>query len=244
MKFALLSLFALFTPTPDAPPAAAPTAVAKDDAAARKAEVKRPPLADVIKGMQARYEDTSRFTARFKQRFTYTVLRRTEESVGTVRFEKPGKMRWDYQSPSTKTFLVDGKALWIIENEQRTAMVNRCFQQDGLTASVSFLWGAGNIEKDFNVEWFPGQFGRKQDHHLTLLPKAANSVFNKLILVVDPETFQVRQSIVVDPQGNVNQFEFERVDLQTPIARGAFVANTKGLEVSRIPGTCRAPAEE
>lgn len=199
-----------------------------------KAELER-----VVGAMQKTYESTNDFRADFTQRFTYTVLRRTQESTGTVRFKKPGRMRWDYTKPVPKQFVVDGSSLWIHTPSDKTAIVNKCFKQDGLTASVSFLWGAGNITKDFTPSWFPGQFGKKSDHHIQLLPKTPNSVFAKLILVLDPKTYRVKQSVVVDTQGNVNQFIYKNLKFNTGLKEGAFAFTPpKETHVSPMPGSC------
>lgn len=201
-----------------------------------KAELER-----VVGAMQKTYESTNDFRADFTQRFTYTVLRRTQESKGTVRFKKPGRMRWDYSKPVPKQFVVDGSSLWIHTPSDKTAIVNKCFKQDGLTASVSFLWGAGNISKDFTPSWFPGQFGKKTDHHIQLLPKTPNSVFAKLILVLDPKTYRVKQSVVVDTQGNVNQFIYNNLQFNTGLKEGAFAFTPpKDTHVSPMPGSCAA----
>lgn len=231
------------TPAPAAPPlpaAAAPPA----PPAAPVADAK---LDAVVDAVQKTYEGTKDFKGKFKQKFTYTMLRRTTESQGSVTFEKPGRMRWDYTPDAKgvgddKSFIVDGKSLWIVQPKDKVAFVNACFQQDGLTASVAFLWGEGKLREQFNISWFDGQFGEKTDHHLLLLPKQANSIFARLILVVDPATSRVKQSVVVDPAGNVNQFLFSNLEFNKGVDAKKFgYTPTAGINASRMPGTCDAP---
>jgi outer membrane lipoprotein carrier protein len=205
-------------------------------------------LDGVVDTLQKTYEGTKDFKGRFTQKFTYTMLRRTQESTGTVTFEKPGRMRWDYDKPAAKSFIVDGKALWIVQPEDKVAFVNACFQQDGLTASVAFLWGDGKLREQFTISWFDGVFGDKSDHHLLLLPKDGNSVFARLILVVDPKTSRVKQSVVVDPAGNVNQFIFNELAFNVGKAGGVTPATfsytpAAGINAQRLPGSCDAPVK-
>lgn len=226
------------------PPAAAAPATKPAPAAA----VADPKLDAVVDAIQKTYEGTTNFTGSFTQKFTYTMLRRTQESTGKVTFEKPGRMRWDYATPTAKSFIVDQKALWIVQPEDKVAFVNACFKQDGLTASVAFLWGDGKLKEQFTISWFDGVFGAPTDHHLLLLPKDNNTVFARLILVVDPTTTRVKQSVVVDPAGNVNQFIFKDLAFNVGKGKGISPATftytpTGGINAQRIPGSCDAPVK-
>jgi outer membrane lipoprotein carrier protein len=199
-------------------------------------------LDELLDAIQATYDGTTSFRASFVQKYTVTMLRRTQESSGNIAFEKPGKMRWEYAAPSLKSFVVDGKMLWVVQPEDHTAFVNACFQQDGLTASVAFLFGQGKIREQFDVAWFTGTFGAATDHHLVLTPKTPNSVYAKLILVVDPQTKRVAQSIVVDPAGNVNQFIYKDAVFNGKVQKGAFTPKIpKDITLQRMPGTCNDP---
>lgn len=215
-------------------PPAGPEAVSNTAPANDTAELER-----LVRGLQKTYEGTRDFQASFTQKFTYTLLRRTQESKGTVQFKKPGRMRWDYLKPNPKSFIVDGKSLWIYQPENRAALVNPCFQQDGLSASVAFLWGDGRVDEQFDVSRFAGRFGDAQDEHLELVPKTPNSVFTKLILVLDPKSFRVKQSVVIDAQGNVNQFIFENAKFNQGAAADAFAfAPPKDTVITEMPTSC------
>lgn len=228
-------------PAPVAPPATVAPAAPPAAAAALD-----PKLEAVVDAIQKTYEGTREFRGKFQQKFTYTMLRRTQESKGTVTFEKPGRMRWDYAATdgksTEKSFIVDGKSLWLVQPRDKVAFVNACFQQDGLTASVAFLWGEGKLREQFTISWFDGQFGDKTDHHLLLLPKENNSIFARLILVVDPTSSRVKQSVVVDPAGNVNQFLFSELQFNKGVEKGVFTYKpTAGINAARMPGSCDAP---
>ncbi len=237
--FTIKAYLALMLPV--APAAVPPPAPPVPDAV-QLAEVKAKTLPEVIAKIQNTYDATKTFSAKFVQRYTFTALRRTQESSGSVVFQKPGLMRWDYATPSTKSFIIDGKKLWIHQPDDHLAFVDHCFKQDGLTASVRFLWGAGKIDEDFTAEWFSGVFGAATDLHIQLTPKEANGIFRRLILVVDPTTFRVKQSVVVDNQGNVNQFMFNDAVFDQKVGPETFHVNLpKGTNISRVPGSCPAP---
>jgi outer membrane lipoprotein carrier protein len=220
-----------------APPTAAPPAAPAPDA---KSDAKLDALVDAV---QKTYDATTDFSASFTQKYTYTLLRRTQESTGKVSLKKPGLMRWDYATPQPKAFVVDGKSLWISQPADQNVFVNACFQQSSdLVAPIAFMWGAGKIREQFSVSWFAGTFGDKTDAHLELLPKTPSPAFAKLILVVDTKTSRVKQSIVVDPSGNVNQFIFKDASYNKKPADSAFkFTPPAGAHIARMPGSCTDP---
>jgi outer membrane lipoprotein carrier protein len=64
-----------------------------------------------VKKFEAAYRSEKTLQATFLERYAengQTV--RTE--AGTAYFRRPGKMRWEYQSPEQDLFLVDGKTAW------------------------------------------------------------------------------------------------------------------------------------
>ncbi|HXY23640.1 MAG TPA: outer membrane lipoprotein carrier protein LolA [Candidatus Acidoferrum sp.] len=65
----------------------------------------------VIARLEAKYHSSHTLQAAFLERYTENGhLVRVE--AGTVYFRRPGKMRWEYESPEKNLFLVDGKTAW------------------------------------------------------------------------------------------------------------------------------------
>ena len=65
----------------------------------------------LVKLLQDHYRNAHTLQAVFLERYGEGPKQAQVES-GTVYFEKPGRMRWDYESPEKKVFLVDGKTSW------------------------------------------------------------------------------------------------------------------------------------
>jgi len=65
----------------------------------------------IVDRLEARYRGATRLEAAFLERYTENG-RLTRLEAGKVYFERPGKMRWDYESPEKNIFLVDGKNAW------------------------------------------------------------------------------------------------------------------------------------
>src|SRR5580692_2825297 len=61
--------------------------------------------------LEARYRGAHTLVATFLERYSENgQVVRTE--AGVAYFRRPGKMRWEYESPEKNVFLVDGKTAW------------------------------------------------------------------------------------------------------------------------------------
>lgn len=65
----------------------------------------------IVRRLEARYRAPRTLEATFLERYTESgkVVR---IEAGTAYFRRPGKMRWEYESPEKNVFLVDGKNAW------------------------------------------------------------------------------------------------------------------------------------
>src|ERR1700680_347677 len=61
--------------------------------------------------LEQHYHNARTLRAVFLQRYSEGPRAARVES-GTVFFRRPGQMRWEYDSPEQKLFLVDGKTVW------------------------------------------------------------------------------------------------------------------------------------
>jgi outer membrane lipoprotein carrier protein len=66
---------------------------------------------------------------------------------GKVYFSRPGRMRWDYDSPEKKLFLVDGKNVWYYVPADHTASRTSVKQSSDWRTPLALLAGKVNLEK-------------------------------------------------------------------------------------------------
>jgi outer membrane lipoprotein carrier protein len=187
-----------------------------------------PELRTVLERMQKRYDQAKDLRARFSQTYRRAVVGRVTVSTGTLAFKKPGRMRWDYEQPEPRMFLSDGKILWMYEPTEKQA-----FKQDlkasQLPAALAFLMGKGKITDQFEVT-FAAQAkdakeklpGRPEDIRLALSPKQPQSTYKSILFVVDPKEYLVRESVLVDAQGNSNHFVFEDLVVNGKVSDASF----------------------
>lgn len=212
----------LATPAPAAPPPTAPT---ETQAAARSA----------VRSMQAFYEKLTDCSVSFTQTYVNEAFKKTLQSSGTLRFKKPGMLRFDYSAPEAKSFVVKNDRITSYVPAAQQAMVGS-FKADQLSASVTFLFGKGNLESEFTVH--PAdRADLAAGTALLLLPKRDDPRFQKLYFVVDPQTSSVRESVVVDPSGNENRFDFKNIKANTGLSEKDFDDSLpKGTQIVKLGG--------
>ena len=185
-------------------------------------------LPAVIARVQSRYDQAKDFQARFTQKYSRQVVGRVTVSAGQVHFKKPGRMRWDYDKPEARMFLSNGQVLWLYEPEEKQA-----FKQDlkssQLPAALAFLMGKGKITDEFEVAFARDSkdtkaetLGRPGDFRLALTPKQPQSAYKSILFIVDPKEFLVRESVLVDAQGNTNHFMFDGLEVNAKVADALF----------------------
>ncbi len=78
-----------------------------------------PDVKALVGRLEARYRSARTLQATFLERYTENG-RLIRVEAGTVYFRRPGKMRWEYDSPEKNLFLVDGKTAWFYVSADHT----------------------------------------------------------------------------------------------------------------------------
>ncbi|TMA44316.1 MAG: outer membrane lipoprotein carrier protein LolA, partial [Deltaproteobacteria bacterium] len=161
----------------------------------------------IARRVQAFYAQTKDFSAGFRQHYTYVAIGRVEESEGVVQVKKPGRVRWDYAKPDRRTLYIEDRTLWIWRPDEQEVQVKRDFGGEQLSSAFTFLWGKGNLLKDFSPRAVPAPEGLPKGDALELTPIKAMPGIEKLLFVVARDG-QVLASVVTNPQGDINQIVF------------------------------------
>ncbi|WP_426732947.1 outer-membrane lipoprotein carrier protein LolA [Myxococcus faecalis] len=193
---------------------AAPAAETKP--AAKPATPMTPEVKTLVDRMQAFYEKTGDFRASFKQDYKYKTFRRTQSSEGVVTYKKPGLMRWEYQTPSARTFVLAGNKVYAYDPAAQSLTV-ASVDTSQLSASVTFLFGQGRLADEFAIT--KGACKDCKGTLLVLNPLKDEPRFKQVRLEVDPASAQVLKSTVVDPDGSENTISF--VNLKTNVGLSA-----------------------
>jgi outer membrane lipoprotein carrier protein len=188
----------------------------------------------IARRVQAFYAQTKDFSAGFRQHYTYVAIGRVEDSEGVVQVKKPGKVRWDYARPDRRTLYIEDQTLWIWRPDDQEAQVKRNFGGEQLSSAFTFLWGKGNLLKDFSPRAVPAPQGLPQGDGLELTPIKAMPGIEKLLFVVARDG-QVLASVVTNSQGDINQIVFTGAKIDQGLPDSLFhFAPPKGAFVQEL----------
>jgi outer membrane lipoprotein carrier protein len=159
-----------------------------------------PDVHQIAQRVDDHYNRLHSLRAGFTETYQGLGVDRTES--GTLLLEKPGRMRWDYNTPAGKLFLLDGK--FAFSYTPGAAQVQRipAKQLDDLRSPLSFLLGHTKLEKELTgLTIAPGANG---DYLLTGHPRTGES---------KDQQDRVRQvKLAVSATGVITAIEIEEQD--------------------------------
>jgi outer membrane lipoprotein carrier protein len=106
------------------------------------------PEAAIVKRVDDHYNRLTSLRARYVEHYAGMGMDRTES--GTLELAKPGRMRWSYDKPVGKVFVLDGKFAW--SYTPGDAQVERVAAKklDDLRSPLRFLLGHTQLGKELN----------------------------------------------------------------------------------------------
>ena len=98
----------------------------------------------VVHALEARYHRATTLKAVFFERYGDGNGAVSAES-GTVYFSRPGRMRWEYESPQEKLFLVDGTNVWFYIPADHTASRAKLKESSDWRTPLALLTGKADL---------------------------------------------------------------------------------------------------
>src|SRR5262245_47973750 len=144
----------------------------------------------LIDGLQRKYSRMQGLEADFLQIYYGTDGRVIRES-GHLLLKRPGKARWEYQSPERKLFISDGRNVFFYVSVEKNAHRSTVKETADPQIPFLFLLGRGNLRRDFSrIEIAAGESAVGGGNQvLRLFPKRAPEEFKQLLVEVSPATF-------------------------------------------------------
>jgi outer membrane lipoprotein carrier protein len=172
-----------------------------------------PTAREIANRVETRYQKLRTMQVTFLERYRQGKNVRVES--GTAYFSRPGRMRWEYEAPEEKLFLVDGRNAWFYVPADRTATRAKVQESDNWHTPVALLAGKlrpGVLSRLCGIlETQPVRAG----HALRCVPKDKQASFREMLLEMDDDFRLAR--IVIREAGDV-ETEFRFADWQENVA--------------------------
>lgn len=195
---------------------------------------------EIIKKVQARYEQTKDLQADFIQTTRIEGFATPIASKGRVFIKKPGRLRWDYLEPDVEEIYVNQNYVQMYVPQHKQVLVGQLTRMAASPAPLQLLQGVAKIDEHFEVEPTPGTpRGAGGLPLVTLRPKSArDSVQNveKIVLELQAKTYFIKVVSIHEVSGNVSSFEFTNLKPNTGLSNKLFVFEVPaGVEVVNAP---------
>jgi outer membrane lipoprotein carrier protein len=105
-----------------------------------------PSVQSVVHALETRYHRATTLKVIFFERYADGAGAVSAES-GTVYFSRPGRMRWEYESPQEKLFLVDGTNVWFYIPADHTASRAKLKESSDWRTPLALLTGKADLGK-------------------------------------------------------------------------------------------------
>lgn len=162
------------------------------------------------------FQGLDNLSASFEQTLYDAQGQVTQSATGRLSIQRPGKFRWDYETPYQQLVLGDGERLWTYDADLEQATVKP--QDDTLAGTPALLLSARQPPRElFDIQTLPARDG---EDWYALAPRAQDTQFNELRLGFVGDTLVAME--LIDGFGQLTQFRFGELQRNVPLADGLF----------------------
>jgi len=187
------------------------------------AGTENPTTTEVVAGVKDTYRVVNTVRAEFTQVVTDPVTQQQDRQRGRLVLKRPKKMKVEFLPPTPRTFVSNGKVLWIYDPVQKQVIEQQNLGGGGGVGVL--LDDLGKLDELFSTTLMPEERPPKLTHTLRLVPLQAGA-FQRLDLTVSKQKFLLQDLILTDALGAVTEMHFTlvRLDSDVPDSEFEFVA--------------------
>lgn len=176
-----------------------------------------PSAAELAARVDRHYDQLHSLVAGFRE--DYAGLGMTRSESGTLFLRKPGRMLWQYTTPTGKIFLLDGKFAWLYTRGDAQVQRIPSKDLDDLRSPLRFLLGRTDLEKELSDLKLIGEANGR--YTLTGVPKGQEKRVTQLTLTVTADGALTGIEIV-EMDGATTRFVFSNEKPDAPIPADTF----------------------
>ena len=172
--------------------------------------------ADLIHRVDDHYNHLHTLRAHYSEHYTGMGLDRTE--TGTLTLRKPGLMRWSYDNPPGKVFVLDGKYGWFYTPGEPQVSRTPAKQIDDLRSPLRFLLGHTQLQKELDhITVTPDG----TNFRISGVPKGMTERIHRLTVTVNPAGI-IQGLTIEETDGATTAFTFTNIEENAPIPASDF----------------------
>jgi outer membrane lipoprotein-sorting protein len=183
---------------------------------------------DVARKTEAKLRSYRTLRADFEHLYFSSSLATPLKEQGQCYFQKPNLMKWHYEEPEEKIYLLKGKTIesYFPEDNQ---LLRSSFTEEEESEILALLSGKQGLLEKYTAEFNPFPTDNTGVQQLKLTPRDDGSG-NYILLEIDEQTWLIRKAVFFDWAGNKSEFHFSRLRLNVSLPRKTF-------ELKVPPGT-------
>jgi outer membrane lipoprotein carrier protein len=175
---------------------------------------------EIARRIDARYNHLTTLKAHFAESYNGAGITRNE--AGELWLQKPGRMRWQYEQPTQKLFMVDGKNAYFYVPSERQARKMPAKKLDDFRSPIRYLLGKTKLESEFNNLAISNDAPKQPgDVVLQGIPKGMEDRVQRVLLEITPAN-QIRRIRLEQIDGSVTEFRFQDIQENVPVRAELF----------------------
>lgn len=177
-------------------------------------------LSAITSRVDRRYNHLSTMKAQFQESYSGAGLNRNES--GELWLEKPGKMRWQYEEPTPKLFIVDGKTAFFYVPSERQARRMPAKKLEDFRSPIRYLLGRTKLQSEFtHLSISPEPPRQAGDVVLEGVPKGMEDRVQRVLLEITPAN-QISRIQVEELDGSITEFLFREIQENVAVTPDLF----------------------
>ncbi len=170
----------------------------------------------LVRRVDDHYNHLKSLRAHYAERYSGMGMNREEQ--GTLLLKKPGRMRWSYDAPVGKVFVLDGKFAWFYTPGDSQATRVPAKELDDLRSPLRFLLGHTQLKKELDGLTVTPEGA---EFRISGVPKGMAQRVKALALWVNAEG-RIDRMRVDEVDGAVTEFTFSEMQENVPVKDADF----------------------
>ena len=154
----------------------------------------------------------------------------TDREKGVLSFLLPDRMRWDYLGEKPHRVVIDDDLVWIYSPSRRQVIRRRMTAEEMRLGAATFLRGLDGLEDDFTIQ--SGRVRPAGRYALELFPVREATPYEKIGILVSPETGIIERITIFHRIGNITTITFSEIETGVDLPQELFLWDVpEGTEV-------------